>query len=526
MKNASPAKPGKRRYLGIRSMAAAGAVLVVAISTAACSSSGNTAATPGAPSHTTLRFASYGPPLLTWDPHLDGRPASNVDLFAVYDRLIGEDPSGKLIPQLATEWKFTDSTTLDMTLRSGVKFQDGTDFNGAAVKANIEREKGINNGAGPWAGPLAPVTSVEVVDQTHVRFHLKTPSASLPSLLADAAGAMISPAAFFSDLANKPVGAGMYTLTSWTKDGGATYERFADYWDKSATGPQTIQMSYQLDQLRRLDMLKSGEVDATFGHTTFVAGAKDAGLNVTGTPGINVWFIDLNQTKAPFDDANVRKAINYALDQKALIKALLGGEADANDQPFNPQSAGYSSTLGKDVFPTDVAKAKSLVAASKYASGVTFDCAIIPGSGGAYAQYAEVVKAQLAQAGITMNIKQVTSQSAALLIDKSVNCAILPYAALDPVLMAKQLFAADGYYNAGKTATPEMTALLTALDQPQSDADLKANFQKLDQMIADQGLFSSLFFENWAVLANPDVVEGMQFYLGGYYTEFRNLTMK
>src|SRR5690606_12146496 len=146
------------------------------------------------------------------------------------------------------------------------------------------------------------------------RFHLTEPSASLPSLLSDGAGAMVSPAAFDTvDLNSETVGAGMYKLERWATNGSATFVAFEDYWDPDAIGFSRIEMPFQLDQLRRLDMLKAGAIDATFGHTTFVDGAISAGLDVEPVAGINAWILNLNRDAEPFDDPRVRLAISHAL---------------------------------------------------------------------------------------------------------------------------------------------------------------------------------------------------------------------
>ena len=507
---------------GWRKFWSAALATVVAMSLASCGSD-DSGDEDGGGGTSTLRFASYGPPIRSWDPHRDGRAASNILLFAVYDRLVHQDAGGDLVPGLATEWTFSDDTTFEMTLREGVTFQDGEPFDAEAVKANIERAQTVDEGTGPWAGPLGVVESVEVVDPTHVVMHLAAPAASLPTLLSDSAGAMISPKAFESvDLNETTDGAGMYELESWTADGNATLKAYDGYWDKDAVGPTTIEVPFQLDQLRRLDMFKADEVDATFGHTSFVAGAKDAGLDVDAKDGLNFWFMDVDQGVAPFNDKNVRLAINYALDRTALIDTLLQGEATENHQPFPESSVGFSDEIGATPYAQDLDEAEQLLADAGYADGLTFDCAIIPGSGGAYAQYAEVVADQLSKVGITMNIQQVESQSAALLIDNTVDCAIMPYGTLSPIVTAKQLFGATGYYNAAKAADAETTELLTALDQPQSDEELDADFDALMQHVVDNGMFISLFFEKWAVISN-DKVEGLDFWIGGQYTEFRNV---
>lgn len=512
-------RPRGRRSKWARLGAGVLGALVLSSSLVACGGASSSSS-----DNDTLRFASYGPPIRTWDPHRDGRAASNLMLFAVYDRLIGVDPSGALIPQLATAWEFSDATTLDLTLREGVTFQDGTPFDGAAVKANIERAQTIDDGTGPWAAPLSVVKTVEVTSPTSVSLKLKAPSAALPDLLADAAGAMISPAAFTKDLNQVTAGAGMYSLAKWTADGSATFKAFDGYWDADSVGPATIEMPFQIDQLRRLDMLKAGEVDATFGHTSFVDAAERDGRKVDPTVAVNFWMLDFNRASKPFDDKRVRLAVNYALDAQPMIDALLAGQAEKNQQPFNEASVGFNKELGKTPYTRDVKRSRELLAEAGYQNGISFDCAIVAGSGGAYAAYLEVIKEQLAEAGIKLGIKLVESQSAALLIDKSVDCALLPYGTGSPIVLAKQLFAADGYYNAGKVADDETTALLAALDEPQSDSELSTDFDALMKKVIDDGLFTGVFFEKWAVVSE-ERVKGLDFYTTGQFTEFRGVSL-
>lgn len=498
------------------------ALSVLMILTAACGG-GSSGGSDDAEGGETLRFASHGAPIRSWDPHRDGRPASNLMLFAVYDRLIHQSPDGTLIPGLATEWSFTDDTTFELTLRTGVTFHDGTTFDAEAVKANIERAQTVDDGTGPWSAPLSVVESVEVVDADTVRFHLTEPSASLPSLLSDGAGAMVSPAAFDTvDLNSETVGAGMYKLERWATNGSATFVAFEDYWDPDAIGFSRIEMPFQLDQLRRLDMLKAGAIDATFGHTTFVDGAISAGLDVEPVAGINAWILNLNRDAEPFDDPRVRLAISHALDRQSLIKAVLAGQAEENHQPFAEVSPAFNEAIGKTPYTYDLDKARQLLADAGHADGLEFTCAVVGGSGGAYAQYLEVIKDQLSKIGITVEIRLVESVTNELLVNKSVDCAVMPYGVLSPIIAAKQLFGTGGYMNASKTADPGIDELIASLDRPQDDAALAAAFDELTQRVIDEGLYISLFYEKWAVVSN-DTVEGLQFYVGGHYTEFRDI---
>jgi peptide/nickel transport system substrate-binding protein len=144
--------------------AVVGAVLLVLV--AACapiptSGGGAAQATGPADPDAIFRWAN-AVGLSRFDPHRASSSNDNTHLFLTYDRLVHTDADGRAVPGLATAWEFgPDGTTMDMTLRQGVTFHDGTPFDAAAVKANIERAKTVTGSA--VAPELRPVRSVEVL---------------------------------------------------------------------------------------------------------------------------------------------------------------------------------------------------------------------------------------------------------------------------------------------------------------------------------------------------------------------------
>jgi ABC-type transport system substrate-binding protein len=87
----------------------------------------------------------------------------------VYEGLVRAAADGyTLQPSLATAWKLS-TDKLELTLRSGVVFHDGTPFNAEAVKKNIEW---IKTSGTQWAVGFAPVSSIEIKDDTHLTLHL------------------------------------------------------------------------------------------------------------------------------------------------------------------------------------------------------------------------------------------------------------------------------------------------------------------------------------------------------------------
>jgi peptide/nickel transport system substrate-binding protein len=146
------------------------------------------------------------------DPHRASISQDGVTLFPAYDRLVHQSPVGEPEPGLARAWTWEDPLALRLDLRPGVTFHDGTPFDAAAVKANVERAKTVQGSA--VRTELDPVSSVEVRDPLTAVLRLSYPSASLPAVLSDRAGAMVSPQALADgvDLDAVAVGAGMYRM--------------------------------------------------------------------------------------------------------------------------------------------------------------------------------------------------------------------------------------------------------------------------------------------------------------------------
>lgn len=114
-------------------------VAVSALTVAGCTAAGQASNPSGGGSLTILVAADGGQ---NYDPQTNAAPSSGEFMMPVFDTLLKEDAQGSMSPGLATAWKYSaDGTTLTLTLRSGVKFQDGTPFDAAAVKSNIERGK-------------------------------------------------------------------------------------------------------------------------------------------------------------------------------------------------------------------------------------------------------------------------------------------------------------------------------------------------------------------------------------------------
>ncbi|MFE7243105.1 ABC transporter substrate-binding protein [Streptomyces sp. NPDC057580] len=409
---------------------------------------------PGA----TLRVAYYRA-APTLDPHSTPTTADEPLLWPVYDRLIHANEKGEAEPGLATSWKFT-SEGLELTLRKGVTFHDGTAFNAEAVKANIERAKSLASSA--VKADLDSVTEAEVIDSSHVLLRTKVTDVALPLILSARAGAMISPKAFSrSDLAQRPAGTGPYKVASLNAGVSITYERYDNYWQKSSSRPARIELKVITDAATRLNALKAGQVDVANIDPNQVSEAKALpNLRVAVAKDVKVTDLQVNPAHVPaMADVRVRRAVNFAIDRKAIVDGVLFGQGEPTVQPF-PQGYFAHNDAVDDAYPHDSEKATSLLREAGYGKGFTFTVLL---GGSPSVSEAEALQGQLAEVGITMRIERVQGNKGVERFwrDKSAAALLVPWGGRpDPSVTIKSWFASNGVSNPGNVTSDTVTRLL------------------------------------------------------------------
>src|SRR5215468_11310160 len=160
---------------------------------AGCLIAAAAAAWIGAASAQTLRIGLGEDPDIL-DPTLARTYVGRIVFAALCDKLVDIGPELEIVPQLATEWQWTDSSKgLVVKIRPGVKFQDGEPLDAAAVKFSLERH--LNLPGSNRKAEISAVTNVDVIDNHTVKLVLSTPFAPLLAQLSDRAGMIVSPKA-------------------------------------------------------------------------------------------------------------------------------------------------------------------------------------------------------------------------------------------------------------------------------------------------------------------------------------------
>jgi peptide/nickel transport system substrate-binding protein len=507
-----------RRLRVPATLAVAGTALLLAVSGCGSSDSSSSTGTGGSSTPAKASTAEGGTlkwainANASWDPVTSAAGNEVRHLLLVYEPLIHIDEKGDATPGLATEWKFSaDGKTLDLTLRDGVTFTDGSKLDAAVVKANLERAK--TQPGSVLVQLLDSVKSVDVVDASHVRLNLSRKDYGLPLVLGGKAGMIVSPEGLKNPkaLPLKPVGAGPFKLTKFIPDGESDLVRNPGYWDAKEIHLDGVQLKYLVDPQAVLAGLQSGTLDLASGYGSQVASAKKAGLQVDQFPSLAASTIEVNDAMKPFDDPDVTQAINYALDREALIKVQNGGIGDVAYQPFPKGYVGYSDEVA-NLYPHDVAKAKELLKEAGYADGGP-EIEITYFDVGPYKALTEQIQAQLAEVGIKSKLTSLPLAQAAERVYVKHDVAFNPNGIVgreSPLQMLQVQYGADGLLNPGRKASPELTAALTKAGEYQLDSpEYPAALQAATALAAKQSAVVMLFTQP-TILIHTDKVTGLE----------------
>ena len=333
------------------------------------------------------------------DPARPQTPYDMTYLRPAYDTLIERAPDGSLQPRLATSWEFVDGA-LQIDLRPGVVFHDGSPFDAQVVVDNIERTRTLEGGT--QAGLLASVESVEVVDDDTVRFVLGEGGAELPGVLSTFPGIMVSPQALDGDLSQTMVGTGAYQLDAFDPATGVEYVPFANAWNPTDAGAARLRILNQVDSGQRLNQLRTGEVQAAQIDPNLVEAAENEGMQVIANPANNAWLVSFNATPGgPLESVEARRAINYVLDRAGMVDALDFGYATPQAQLQPENEPGHNP----DVVPTFDPEQAAQLAEQSGLAGQTLRMygAAIPTIRG----YQEAIQAQLSAIGVNAEIVEI-----------------------------------------------------------------------------------------------------------------------
>ena len=289
----------------------------------------------------TLRVGSTAnPPSLSIHEEITISTIQKV--MPVFSNLVVFDPANKtnspdtIIPELALSWAWDGGgTRLTFKLRDGVEWHDGRPFAARDVKCTWDRltdkEPGYfrKNPRRIWYENLKEVTTS---GDTEVTFHLGRPQPSLLSMLASGMSPIYPCHVSGRDMRTAPIGTGPFRLAEFKSNQYVRLERNARYWKQGRPYLDAIEMRVMPNRSTRTLALIAGELDMTSSGDITVPILKDVQSSAPkmectlGPTNVHTSVI-INQSRPPFDDPQLRRAVMLGLDRQGFIDILSHGHA-------------------------------------------------------------------------------------------------------------------------------------------------------------------------------------------------------
>ncbi len=310
-------------------------------------------------------------------------PSDNMSIWTmllIYDQLIRVAPDGtSLEPGLAESWdRSDDGLTYTFHLRT-TTFHDGSPVTADDVVYSLDRLAFGDTSS--WKDMVAAISKLEAVDAQTVKVTLSQEWVPFEADLALFSASIISKAAHESqkdELFQHPIGTGPFKFDSWTKDTELVLKRNDTYWEECKPHLDELHFKVLTDANARMLQFQGGELDivTSVPYSQIETLSADSDVVILQDAVARFDYIGMNTDRAPWDDKNLRQAINYAVDKQTLIDRILFGNGQIANT-YLPLMAGHDDSIAP--YPYDVDKAKELVAQSAAKDGFKAELVIASG---------------------------------------------------------------------------------------------------------------------------------------------------
>ena len=380
---------------------------------------------------------------------------------AVYDTLVAQNADGEIVPFLAESVEANEAGDVyTITLPDGVQFHNGEPFNAEAVVMNLNAYRGavvapdVNDGA-PYPSTLFKILfnvnteglaqvdtnpeanlgieSVEAIDERTVEVRMHEPWADFTSFLyATSRIGMLAPEQLRlpsnAGCQTTMIGTGPFKHANPGEVREPRLERNEDYWREDSEGNQlpyldSVQFIIQPDPFQRVNGIQGGEFDLThlsggeeIGQATSLSDSGQAYTYVQEPGYREIGHLLLNSGKAPFDNADARRAVFLAANRDQVTDIRNQGLFTVSSGLFD-EAVGGNLPLDDDSLPDDsdrdaaVEEARQLAQTYEDDTGspLTFEALTTNAAGNT--QTLELLQQNLAEAGIEMTISAPVLQS-------------------------------------------------------------------------------------------------------------------
>jgi ABC-type transport system substrate-binding protein len=321
------------------------------------------------------------------------------------------DEQWELQPELAETWSVSDDgLTLTMTLRQGVLFHNGREMTADDVVANYEKTRNPDTGGHLYQATLS-VSSVTASGPYEVTVVHERPT---PEMFDTMSRMSIVAPESFETLAQSGIGTGPFKFIEWVPVDHVAFERFEDYWQEGLPYLDDLTLKPYNDQAAMQIALQSGNIQAAIGIPYQDAERLSEDVQILpGTTGATWYTLYASSKQPPFDNQQLRKALQYAVNRPLIVESILFGFGAPVWTPWPETSLAWDDRW-TDFYPYDLEQAKQLITDAGFPDG--FESNIIaPTSFPELGDMALVLQADLDSIGVTLNFSTLgTEWNAAL----------------------------------------------------------------------------------------------------------------
>ena len=386
---------------------------------AACGSGGGSSSAGNGSTSSSSGSASAGTPVKGGNlVFANPQDAQSMDESTVFDNnsiwiieqitqpLFTVTDNGKGVqPWLATGYKeAANGLAYTITLRTGVKFSDGTPMTSKDVQFSLEQTMAASQG---WGYIDAAIKNVQAPSADTVVVNLKYKWAPILADLALFANGIVpnnyggkTAAAFY----NAPVGTGPFKWDYWHKGSALKLVANTSYWQPGKPYLNSVTWTdVPNDNTRQLQVTSGqAQVDQFPAWSTVSTLKANSSVQLSLFNSTETNYLAFNEHVKPFQDVNVRRAISFAIDRTALVKAVLFGNGQPANSLFSPNVNYYDKSAGGVQY--DMAAAKAALAKSSVPSGFSTTLTV-PSGNSDYATIATIVQSELKPLGIKVSIQ-------------------------------------------------------------------------------------------------------------------------
>ncbi len=427
-----------------------------------------------------VRVGIHGADIGSLDPHMSAQTIDNVLTAWMYNGLVrfpdGSQDPAKIEPDLATSWsRSSNGLVWTFNLRKGVQFHSGYgELTADDVVYSLQR--GGTPKTSAFATDFAAFEKIEAVDKYTVRITLKNRVPSMLGLVtANRGGFIISKKAdqeVQGEYTKKPIGTGPFQFAEYKPKQYVALVANPNYYRGK---PKIDRVEYKFipaNESRDL-AFKSGEVDLFYGR-------KDQKWTerMRATPGLKIEvfgpgelrLINLNTSVKPFDDIRVRKAFAHAINRDDFVKFVGPAVVHPNPSVVPIGYLGYT----KDVpgYNFDLQKAKDLLKEAGYPNGLSIT---VLGSNRSFVEPYQLLQAQLAKAGIKMELQLIEHTAWHANIRKNMSPIVVYTAARFPIA---DIFLTQFFHSESSIGKPTAVTNFSHCDV--ADKEIEAARSELD----------------------------------------------